>query len=258
MPLFCHDTDDCVRVPLNLSAPLRDQIGSIAKAFAVFVIVVGGYLILVQAYIEHRRATEPLPDTEQHTGICSLWFIGSSSIFKWSTLASDMTPWIAHNRGVHGAVIPEITGWLKNEPPGRSPAAIVLYGGENDIDGGDTGAQALLSLDRFLALKTSRYGTLPVIAISLKPSPARWSQRSEQIVFNDGLRRLATMRDDFHLLDVDSAMLVNGRPGPFYDVDGIHLNAAGYARWTARLRPALAHVLPASTVERCGTINDRH
>ncbi len=239
------------------SCTLRNRLRFIVTMGAVFGIVVGAYLILARAYTDHRRATAPLPEAERRTDACSLWFIGSSTIFKWSTLAADMAPWDAHNRGVNGAIIPQITGWLANEPPGPAPAAIVLYGGENDIDGGDTGPQTLMSLDRFLALKTRRYGSLPVIAISLKPSPARWSERPQQIVFNDGLRRLAAGRDDLHVVDVQSSMLVNGRPGPFYVADGIHMNAIGYARWTARLRPALTNILPADTMARCRTIADR-
>ncbi|GAA3702761.1 hypothetical protein GCM10022268_10640 [Sphingomonas cynarae] len=239
------------------SPTLRSRIRFIATMGAVFVIVVGAYLVLARAYTDHRRATAPLPDAERRTDACSLWFIGSSTIFKWSTLAADMAPWDAHNRGVNGAIIPQITDWLTNEPPGPPPAAIVFYGGENDIDGGATGAQALTSLDRFLTLKTRRYGPLPVIAISLKPSPSRWSERPQQIVFNDGLRRLAAVRDDLHVVDIQSSMLVNGRPGPFYIADGIHMNAIGYARWTARLRPALAHILPADAMARCRTIAGR-
>lgn len=228
------------------------RIRSSAIACSVFVLAVGSYLTFARAVADHREATAPLPDADRPTGDCTLWFVGSSTISKWQTLTTDMAPWDAHGRGVNGALIPQLTHWFGNEPAGQPPAAIVFYGGENDIDTGATAAQAMASLQHFLALKTSRYGALPVVAISLKPSPARWPDRPQQTMFNSALRRLAATRGDLDFIDIRTLMLVNDRPGPFYAEDGIHMNAAGYARWTARLRPALARSLPPDIVRRCG------
>ncbi|KQU61676.1 hypothetical protein ASG67_00310 [Sphingomonas sp. Leaf339] len=225
---------------------------SIATACGVFVLAVGSYLTFAKAVAIHREATAPLPDTDGPTGGCTLWFVGSSTIVKWQTLSTDMAPWDAHGRGVNGALIPQLTHWVGNEPAGPAPAAIVFYGGENDLDTGATAAGAMTSFERFMAQKARRYGALPVVAISLKPSPARWSERPQQTVFNAALQKLAATRDDLDFIDIRPLMLVNDRPGPFYTDDGIHMNAAGYASWTAWLRPALARSLPQETVRRCG------
>jgi len=225
----------------------RSERYKMAVAIAVFGTIVGGYVAVAQV----QAARAPLPDANQPTGACSLWFIGSSTVFKWRTLARDMVPWQAHNRGIDGAVIPRIVQAFRHEPPGPAPAGIVYYSGENDIARGATAGQAMADFRDFLAAKTQRYGALPVIVLALKPSPTRWSNLPAQTAFNDDLRRLATTRRDLHYLDLRSLLLVDGRPGPYYVEDGVHLNAQGYARWSARLRPALAQLLPAVRVRYC-------
>jgi hypothetical protein len=41
----------------------------------------------------------PLPDAGGQQGRCVIWFVGSSSIHRWTTLAADIAPWITHNCG---------------------------------------------------------------------------------------------------------------------------------------------------------------
>ncbi|MBB4617470.1 GDSL-type esterase/lipase family protein [Sphingomonas abaci] len=218
-----------------------------AIAAAVFGAIVGGHVAIAQV----QAARAPLPGAGEPTGACSLWFIGSSTVYKWSTLARDMEPWQAHNRGIDGALIPRIVQALRHEPPGPAPAGIVYYSGENDIARGASAEQTLSDFRDFLAAKTARYGALPVVVLALKPSPTRWSNRPTQTRFNADLRRLAATRHDLHYLDLRPLLLVDGRPGPFYVEDGVHLNAEGYARWSARLRPALAHMLSPARVRHC-------
>lgn len=233
------------------------MVGKLAFASAVFVAIVGGYLGVLDARAAAREAAATLPGAGPADGRCTLWFIGSSTIFRWSSLPHDMRPWRARNRGVNGAMISQIVLRLRNEPPGPPPAAIVFYAGENDIAGGASVADTIAAFRRFLAAKTRRYGPLPVIAISLKPSPTRWPDLQKQTAFNDAVRCLAARRDDLRFVDIRPAMLVDGRPGPFYVGDGIHMNSVGYARWTAILRPALTRLLPTGAAASCAAARTR-
>lgn len=236
----------------RLSRPLK-----LVVAVGIFCTVISGYTVVEQGRAASAERAMLLPGAAERSGACTLWFIGSSTIFRWQTLRRDAAPWDAHNRGVNGALIPQIVQWFDNEPPGNRPAAIVFYAGENDIAGGATGAAAFTSFQRFMAAKTARFGDMPVIALSLKPSPTRWEQRAEQTGFNDALRRYAARRDDLGFLDIRPLMLTNGRPGPFYADDGIHMNETGYDRWSRTLRPALVRLLPTTMVDRCVSREDR-
>lgn len=228
-----------------------NEVGKLAFAVAVFSGTVGGYLHIARIQAEQREAALPLPGVDRPDGPCTLWFVGSSTFYKWPSLESDLAPWDAHNRGVNGATIAQLSHRLRHEPRGHGPAAIVFYGGENDIANGASAAAALVRLRQFLAIKTERYGALPVIALSLKPSPTRWSNLPRQTSFNTALRDLARRRGDLRFLDIRSLLLIDGRPGPFYVADGVHMNPAGYGRWTGAIRQALAHSLPRATVRAC-------
>lgn len=216
---------------------------------AILTVVLGGYWLLA-ARRDDDGAT-PLPDAARPTARCTLWFIGSSTIARWVTLSTDMAPWDAHRRGVNGALIPALTTRLASAPSAPPPAVIVFYAGENDIAAGQTPQQTLAAFDRFLATKVHLYGHLPVVAVSLKPSPSRFAQRAEQTAVNDGLIRRAARRSDLHFVEIRPLMLKGGHLGPFYGQDGLHMNAAGYARWVGPILQGIRRAAPASTVAAC-------
>lgn len=230
---------------------LRAELRKLVPAATIFALVVGGYAAATSGRDAYAEWTATLPQVGAANGPCSLWFVGSSTVYKWTTLHDDMAPWDAHGRGVNGATLPQLTHRLANDPPGTPPAAIVIYAGENDIASGGNATDTLASFRRFMDTKTARFGGLPVIAVSLKPSPTRWDDFHEQSAFNDALRRYAFARDDLGFVDVRPLLLDGGRPGPYFVDDGVHLNAHGYARWTRVLHLALARMLPRSVVGRC-------
>lgn len=224
-------------------------------ALAVFAAIVSCWIAFRQvsfAREQARVAASPLPTTgpDAERG-CTLWFIGSSSMHNWQTLAQDMAPWTARNRGIAGATMDEITHRFGNEPKGEAPQAIVYYAGENDIAFGGTADQAFAGLESFIAAKRKRMGAVPMFVLSLKPSPTRWSDRPAQIAYNRAAERLADRSDDLTFVDIVPRLLVNGQPGPFYIEDGIHMNPAGYVRWAEAVGEALPNELPDDLVKRC-------
>ncbi len=222
-----------------------------AAALAIFATIVCAYIALVAAAATAGDDPDaPLPAADLATGPCTLWFVGSSTIAGWTGLDRDFAPWDVHNRGVNAALLPAITRRFDRSGPGI-PAAIIVYAGENDIAAGASAAKALVAFERFMATKTRRYGRLPVVAIALKPGPARWHDRPRQTKFNTLLERLAARRADLSFVDIRPLMLAGDRPGPFYIADGIHMNARGYARWTPLVRRAVRATLAASRLRQC-------
>lgn len=226
-------------------------------AAATFCVLVGGYATIERVRAEAWEANGLLPAADERSGGCSIWFIGSSTVFRWQTLSRDFPGWDVHNRGVYGALIPQITRWFGNEHDGDRPAAIVFYAGENDLATGVPTADAFADFRRFMAAKSTRFDGLPVIALSLKPSPGRWEYRPAQLAFNNALARYAATRSDLGYVDIQPLMLSNGRPGPYFVADGVHMSQRGYDRWSPTLRTALATMLPRRTVERCTTSKPR-
>jgi lysophospholipase L1-like esterase len=196
---------------------------------------------------------------------CEVQFVGGSAIEFWSRLAGDMAPLQVANLGIGGATIEDVanqftrseqllmegslepsgsqgSGSLNGKMPSvgdEAPQAIVFYAGENDIEGGVPAQAVQARFERFLDLKSERFGDTPVYFISIKPTPARWGQRAVQAELNQSIQALVKERSDLHFIDIVPAMLVQGKPGPFYVSDGVHLNVEGYGRWTPIVRQAL-------------------
>ena len=234
----------------TLPASRRAALGKLSVAMLVFAVIFGGGVFVMQSRAAMRAASVTLPGGGPASG-CTLWFIGSSTIQKWTTLATDMAPWDARNRGVDGATMPELLQMIRNEPRGMPPRAIVFYAGENDIVKGASAADDLTNLRTFLALKSARWGKVPVVLISLKPSPTRWRNLPEQTAFNAAARAVASRTPGTTFVNVVPLFLVNHRPGAFYVDDGIHLNAAGYDRLTSAIQPALKTILRQAPARGC-------
>lgn len=234
--------------PWSRTRTIVAVIGKLLLALVVFCSIIAGWLYW--EILSDRRS--PLPDPGGRQGTCALWFIGSSSMHKWTTLVPDMKPWIAHNRGVDGAGISYLVRrFAAQDRTTPAPSAIVLYSGENDIANGKSVAETFANVRRLLDIKSERYGALPVFVVSIKPSPTRWRFRPQQIELNAALRDLSVRRSDLHYVDIVPQMLVNGRPGPWYQADGVHLNHEGYRRWGRAVTDALNSQLPAATVKHC-------
>lgn len=170
---------------------------------------------------------------------------------KWVTLQADMKPWNTHNRGVDGAKVDYLASRFRSDPPVAPPSAIVLYAGENDIASGVSIASVFGSLRTVIAEKRARYGALPIFYVTIKPSPTRWGFRPQQAKLNRLMAGYARGSRDLRVVNIVPAMMVNDRPGPFYQADGIHLSHAGYRRWGRAVHRALETSLPERLVRSC-------
>lgn len=231
-------------------------LGKAAVAITVFGVVFFGFQNAVTKRADAILAAQPLPDQITQSE-CAVWFVGSSSMSRWASLQRDMSPWSTHNRAIGGATLKEINQRFQNEANPQRPQAIVFYAGENDLAFGAPVGAVTDRFRDFLRLKTERLGSAPVLFVSLKPSPMRWNEREEQRQVNDAVRAMAAERSDLFFVDTVPSILVDGRPGPFFDTDGLHLNEEGYAILTAKLQAALRSDLPRSVVHHCAPATPR-
>ena len=170
---------------------------------------------------------------------------------RWGSLQDDLNPWVAQNRGIAGATMAELNLHFAHDDAKRAPQAIVYYAGDNDLAFGRDVEETVADLKEFMAIKSKLFGKTPVFLISLKPSPTRWEQRAAQEQYNAAAKALALARTDIAYVDIVPLLLENGRPGPFFSEDGLHLNDEGYHRWTVALRRTLDERFKPDVIARC-------
>jgi len=164
-------------------------------------------------------------------------FVGSSSIRLWHTLASDFPELPTINRGFGGSEIADSVYFAEQLVGPYRPTAIVMYAGGNDLAAGKSPAQVRDDFGAFVSRARHWGGAVPFAYLSIKPNLSRRTQLQQIRKANALIRACADERRvDF--LDIHGLMLgADGEADPrWFDVDGLHLNAEGYALWTGVVR----------------------
>ena len=169
-------------------------------------------------------------------------FVGSSSIRLWTTLARDFPGVPVVNRGFGGSMIADSTRHAAQLIVPYRPRLVVLYAGDNDVEGGHSPRQVLADFEAFVARVQTDLPNTAIAFVSIKPSIARESLWPVMRAANAAVAKWAATRTDVAYVEVASAMLgADGKPRPeLLRDDGLHMAPAGYAIWIERLRPVLA------------------
>lgn len=166
-------------------------------------------------------------------------FTGSSSIRLWNSLAQDFPGKPVLNRGFGGSELTDVLRYADRIIIPYQPRQIILYVGENDIASGhQTGQQ---TVERFVALFTyirQKLPRVPIVFISIKPSPSRRKYFAENDVANQLIKKYISKQRKARFVDIRPVMLQpNGQPIPaLFRQDSLHMLPAGYERWTDVLR----------------------
>nr|WP_199157904.1 GDSL-type esterase/lipase family protein [Pedobacter sp. ASV2] len=169
-------------------------------------------------------------------------FVGSSSIRKWDDLTQVFAKYNGLNRGIGGAVINDITFYLKDIVFPYQPRQIVLYVGENDLP--DEKVTPDTVLNRTINLYKSiraKLPNIPIVYISIKPSPSRDKFRAKAIASNRLIEKYLAGQQNVVFVDIFKPMLTKTgalRPELFLE-DMLHMNAQGYAIWRKAIEPKL-------------------
>ena len=187
----------------------------------------------VQAY-EAADRTSPPPAG-------AIVVTGSSTIRLWTTMATDLAPLDVLPRGFGGSTTADLDYYLERLVLVYNPRAVVIYEGDNDIDGGQSPQQVADRMGTILSRISARLPAARVYVISIKPSPARSSVWPQAQQANSLLAALCATDARYTYVNAASVLLgSNGLPRPeYYQSDQLHLNAAGYQAWTSAIRPTL-------------------
>lgn len=175
-------------------------------------------------------------------------FAGSSSFTIWKDVQDYFPGYYILNRGFGGSSLPDLIRYADEVILQYHPGQLVIYCGENDLAASDTVKPALV-LERFTTLfrlVRERYPRLPVVYISMKPSPARWQLRESMQASNDLIRSFLRKQKRARYVDIWPVMLLpDGTPdASLFGPDKLHMNARGYARWQQILKPFLKKIKP--------------
>lgn len=218
--------------------------------------VLAALLLLSSAIVvwklDQRHNDAGLPDRGGATGRCALWFVGSSSIHRWTSLAPDMAPWETENRGIDGALLTDILPRFANvgRREGR-PRAIIVYVGENDLAQGVPLRTVMRQVAAFFDLRDRLLPGVPVLLLSAKPSPSRAAILDQQRMFNAAVQHLLPHLHAAYYVDITGPLLVDGKLGDNYRDDGVHLNPQGYRILATAVRNGMRQALPAQVIGSC-------
>lgn len=169
-------------------------------------------------------------------------FVGSSSIRMWKTLAADFPDCRVFNHGFGGSHLEDSVYYFDRLVRPFAPAVVVLYAGENDVAAGVKPERVLADFQAFRRLMREALPAAKLVCLSLKLSPSRAAHRDATVRTNSLLAAECGRDPRCVFVDVCSPMLdAAGQPrGELFLADRLHMNAAGYAIWTERVRPAVA------------------
>lgn len=172
-------------------------------------------------------------------------FTGSSSVRGWESLADDMAPLPVINRGFGGSQLDDAVYFANRIVIPYLPSRVVLYSGDNDIANGKSPETVAADFRAFVERLRGSIPGLPVYYLTVKPSIARWKHWESMQKVNALIRDICATDSLLFYVDAASVLLgADGRPdAALFQDDGLHLNAAGYGKWTAVLKPLLSEPL---------------
>jgi lysophospholipase L1-like esterase len=200
----------------------------------------------VEAWEKDIQAFESLDRTETYSDD-SLLFIGSSSILLWSTIAEDMAPYRVIQRGFGGSRLSDVAWYAKRLIYPHEFKALVMFVA-NDISGNErdkTPEEAGRLLKYILDVVREKYPETPFFYIEITPTASRWDVWPQIREANRVLKAVCERDPDAYFISTSSHYLGDdGRPNPtLFREDELHLNRAGYLKWTEIIKAALAPVL---------------
>ena len=211
------------------------------------------FLVLLSVATSFVQAQEPAPfwneiqefkkaDSLQKPPKNSILFVGSSSFRLWKDVGNAFPIQTIINRGFGGSSLPHVIQYADDIIFPYKPKQIVIYCGENDVTaGGVTGDTVFQRFKTLFELTRSKLKNVPIVFVSLKPSPSRWQLKEKMERANTLIKEFLATKKKTAFVDVWTPMLTEeGKPREeLFLADRLHMNEKGYAIWTEKINPHL-------------------
>jgi lysophospholipase L1-like esterase len=168
-------------------------------------------------------------------------FTGSSSIARWTTLATDFPDLPVLNRGFGGSVIAEVTHFADRIVIPYKPRLVVFYAGDNDLGFGRTPQEVLGDFQQFVATVRKGLPQAKIAFISIKPSILRKNMLEQMRASNALIKSWLQKQKNVAYIDVFTPMLDDQGQirADLFVADNLHMNRTGYDIWTRVVGPYL-------------------
>lgn len=209
-------------------------------------------LFLLSAVIDKTLAQEPpfydeikafrAQDSVQFPPKNAILFIGSSSFNFWKDMPDYFPGYTLINRGFGGSSLPDVIRYAEDIIYPYQPKQIVIYCGENDLTDDKVTPQIVLErLKTLFGMVRGKFKNIPVVYVSIKPSPSRQHLMPRMVQANRLIREFLQTQKNAVFVDVYSKMLLpDGTPRKdIFIGDNLHMNAKGYAIWKKEIEPKL-------------------
>jgi lysophospholipase L1-like esterase len=173
----------------------------------------------------------------------AILFVGSSSFTNWKDVNNYFPAHTIINRGFGGSSLTDVIRYSNEIIFPYQPKQIVIYCGENDIAGADsvTGKMVFERFETLFKNIRNKIPGVPIVYISMKPSPSRWLMKERMIDANKRIRKYLKKKKHATFINVWPKMLgPDGKPlALLFLEDQLHMNASGYAIWKTQLENIL-------------------
>lgn len=173
----------------------------------------------------------------------AILFIGSSTFTMWKDVQDYFPDHMIINRGFGGSSLTDVIRYEADIIFSYQPKQIVIYCGENDLAGSDTvtGQMVFKRFKQLFADIKEKLPEVPVMYISIKPSPSRWHLKEKMITANELIRKYLRKKKQAVFISVWKQMLgPDGKPwDALFGEDKLHMNARGYTLWQKLIAPHL-------------------
>lgn len=183
----------------------------------------------VQEKLKSSKLTDPIV------------FVGSSTIRSWS-LEKSFAGMPVLNHGIGGAKLEDLNDHFDTLFGAVKAKVFVVYCGDNDIGAGKTADEHVVEANALIARIRSVHPDVPILWIGIKPSIKRWAKWPEMQRANLLIGQLCRSWPLMEMIDV-APLTLNKEQQPeesIFKTDGLHLNEAGYERWSGAIKPVLA------------------
>ncbi|MEM9645782.1 MAG: GDSL-type esterase/lipase family protein [Planctomycetota bacterium] len=176
----------------------------------------------------------------------AILFVGSSSIRRWTSIATDMAPYRTIRRGYGGAKYSDVAHYARRLITPHAYRALVLFVG-NDVSG-DEKDHTLDQVEGWV-MEIIRHARehrpqAPILIVEVTVTPKRFDAWPKISTLNSRLREITLREPNTHFVPTSENFL-NTDKSPRVELfvdDRLHLNESGYALWASLIRRRLDEV----------------
>lgn len=166
-------------------------------------------------------------------------FTGSSTIRMWQDVQAVFPNTPILNTGFGGSKAADLEKQLFPLVIRLEPSRVFIYEGDNDLWSGVPAADIMTSMDNIVTRLRLVNPKIEIFLIGAKPSPSRWSKKSNYLILNQMLSEYCQAHEGVSFVDTWKPLTDpagNPRPELYLD-DQLHLNKNGYELWAEIFRP---------------------